>query len=65
MGVPLRHVDGGVPEELADLRGKVHFLLSDRIGSDPDDINSFLKGRDPSKMTVEALKKLQGDLAAL
>jgi hypothetical protein len=53
------------PKELAETRNEVTELLSIKIGNDPDEINEYLKGRDPQQMTLDALKKMQGDLAAM
>jgi hypothetical protein len=53
------------PKELAEIRADVQELLGLKIGNDPDERNEYLKGRDPDQMPLDALKKMQGDLAAM
>lgn len=53
------------PKELSELREVVEELINIKVGEAAGDRAEFLKGRDPSVMGIDALKKLQADLAAM
>lgn len=53
------------PRDLEDMRARVEELLSVKVGEAVGDRVEYLKGRDPQVMTLEALTKMHGDLAAM
>lgn len=53
------------PAALDTIRVEIEELLTMKIGDATGDRAEFLKGRDPQVMSLAALKKLQGDLAAM
>lgn len=53
------------PKELATLRDDVESLLSVKIGESAGDRAEYLKGRDPQVMTIEALSRMQSELAGM
>jgi hypothetical protein len=57
--------DADDPKVLGETRESVVGLLGVKFGGDEEAIADYLKGRDPQVMRLDALAKMQGDLAAM
>ncbi len=53
------------PKELTEMRAAIAELLNVKVSEDQAEQAAYLKGRDPAVMTLDALKRMQGDLAAM